>query len=86
MTRWLVPGAVLSEQDTPLPSGVFLLPVCIDAATLNRLLTAATIGARQLPAVPHDDESGLAQYDFTHLLPLLEAMAHIGDTEYTCEE
>lgn len=85
MTRWSVPGAVLSDQNTPLPQGVFLLPVCIDAAGLNRLLTAAYYGSFRLPVTPHDDESGLVTGDFTHLIPLLEAMAHIGESEYTCE-
>jgi len=82
--RWLVSGPVLSEQTSPLPEGDFLLPVCIDAATLNRLLTAAYYGAGHLTANGQESDTN-ANGDFTHLIPLLEAMAHIGDAEYTCE-
>lgn len=85
MPEW-IDGGVLPPILEPLPDDgeVFLLPVCINRATLNRLLSAASMGAKYLPQEPHDPDSLFSVNDYTHIFPLLEAMAYVGTGTSPC--
>lgn len=67
---------ILSPQTDPLPEGSFLLPVCIDARTLNNLLTSAWQG-RYFAEKEIDPVTGEEFHTIAWMMPLLEAMAFV---------
>jgi len=84
MADWIDPR-MFPAQLEPLPVGeTFLLPVCIDTPTLNRLLTAAYYGADHLEAVSHDPQQGTRINTYEHMGALFEAMAYVGSGTSPC--